>query len=115
MRFDVSIADISRFCNFKVHEFRTDASARRKSSVHDLGEFVIYLLCCDDGVSWKDVAIALLLELFDRNVLWILKKYPELENTGQSPYTLCTPSARPLPLCLSARPLHALCMCCGCA
>jgi hypothetical protein len=73
--------DIPRFCSFRVQQFKTDPESRRKHTVHDLGEFVLCLLLSD--LTWYDVAIAMLLELFDRNVLWTLRQYPELENVGK--------------------------------
>lgn len=35
-----------------------------------------------DAYQWQDVAEPLILEVFDRNVKWVLQKYPAL---GQSP------------------------------
>jgi GNAT superfamily N-acetyltransferase len=45
--------------------------------VPSLGEF-IPLLAVTDKYQWKDVAEALILEVFDRNQKWVIQKYPAL-------------------------------------
>jgi hypothetical protein len=53
----------------------------------------------------KDIAIPVLLELFDRNALWILKKFPELADTSTSLLLLSF-----FPSCSVVLPLQPFCM-----
>jgi len=62
--------------NAKVQAFLKDPSQRIKKAVPNLGEFLIYLTLSD--LEWDDLVVAIVLELFDRNVKWILDKAPEL-------------------------------------
>eukprot|EP01113_Clastostelium_recurvatum_P019316 TRINITY_DN2277_c1_g1_i8.p1 TRINITY_DN2277_c1_g1~~TRINITY_DN2277_c1_g1_i8.p1 ORF type:complete len:1241 (-),score=385.36 TRINITY_DN2277_c1_g1_i8:37-3759(-) len=63
--------------NQVIESFMDDRSSRHKRKVPALGEW-IPLLSVTDKYTWKDVAIPYLTEMFDRNVLWTVKKYPEL-------------------------------------
>jgi len=59
--------------------FLRDDMSRHKKIIPALGEW-IPLLTVTETYSWKDVAVPYLLEMFDRNVLWTLKKHPDLIN-----------------------------------
>jgi len=56
--------------------FRAREAARAKHATPNLGEFLCVLAVTE--VSWEEIAIPLLEEAFDRNVLWVLKAYPAL-------------------------------------
>ncbi|ELR16842.1 Ubiquitinconjugating enzyme subfamily protein [Acanthamoeba castellanii str. Neff] len=68
--------------NNRIRGFITDPEKRIKKvclAVPSLGEF-IPLLAVTDAYQWQDVAEPLILEVFDRNVKWVLQKYPALGN-----------------------------------
>ena len=48
--------------------------------VPDMGEFLAMLSI--SNYKWKDVATVVLKEIFDRNSLWILKKFPQLQKVS---------------------------------
>jgi len=77
----------------RIASFMSSEVARVKSKVPNLGEFIC-LLSASEKYDWNSVAAVLLAEVFDRNVLWLLKKYPnlgELSDTGISKKRLrCT-------------------------
>jgi len=54
---------------------------RLKDNVPNLGEFLV-LLAISETYSWDDLKFAFLCECFDRNVRWVLKKYPQLVEIG---------------------------------
>jgi hypothetical protein len=55
--------------------FLRDDVSRHKKVIPALGEW-LPLLTVTETYKWSDVAVPYLLETFDRNVLWTLKKYP---------------------------------------
>lgn len=61
----------------RIRRFCSSEDARVKSKVPNLGEFIC-LLSASDEYDWQSVATPLLSEVFDRNVLWLLKKHPDL-------------------------------------
>lgn len=63
----------------RIESFLSQESERLKSKVPNLGEFIC-LLSASERYSWDSVAAPLLGEVFDRNVLWLLKKHPHLGN-----------------------------------
>merc|ERR1712187_341436 len=77
----------------RIQLFLSDESQRVKAKVPNLGEFIC-LLSVSDRYDWSSVAAPLLCEVFDRNVLWLLKRYPhlsELKDSGVSDERLrCT-------------------------
>jgi len=62
-----------------ISKFISGAENRTKSAIPSLGEFLPLLTVAN--YSWEDVAVAYLQENFDRNALWSLAKYPELEGS----------------------------------
>ena len=61
----------------RIAQFMSDEDQRVKAKVPNLGEFIC-LLAASEKYDWPSVASPLLVEVFDRNVLWLLKKYPHL-------------------------------------
>uniref|UniRef100_A0A0G4I903 UBC core domain-containing protein n=1 Tax=Chromera velia CCMP2878 TaxID=1169474 RepID=A0A0G4I903_9ALVE len=66
----------------KARRFANSAAARHKFETPSLGDFIA-CLSVTDAVAWKDIAEPLISEVFDRNVLWILKEYPYLGDTNR--------------------------------
>jgi hypothetical protein len=85
----------------RLHKFCGVQDARGKATTPDLGEL---LVCCaavagscasgsSDTISWpRDLLAPFLREFLTRNVMWLLRKHPELEamETGASVYRLKT-------------------------
>lgn len=61
----------------RIENFIKDEGHRVKTKINSLGDFLSYL-SITDKYNWKDIAEPYLEEQMDRNVLWILKAYPEL-------------------------------------
>merc|ERR1719160_2243921 len=62
--------------------FRAREAARVKHATPNLGEFLCILAVTD--VSWEEIAVPLLEEAFDRNVLWALKAHPQLVDVAKT-------------------------------
>lgn len=58
-------------------KFNSDSEFRTKKFIPDLGIFLIYIGISD--IPWKQLVKPIISELFDRNVRWIIEKYPELQ------------------------------------
>ncbi|ELR24103.1 ubiquitin carrier protein [Acanthamoeba castellanii str. Neff] len=69
--------------NSMVDMFVENESYRTKEVVKALGEFLPLLTITEK--SWKDIALAYLYESFDRNVRWMLQKFPMLATTQPDP------------------------------
>jgi hypothetical protein len=63
--------------------FQEDPKGREKGRVHNIGEFLC-LLSVSDRFDWDSMGVQILEEVFDRNVLWILRQSPHLGNVGVS-------------------------------
>jgi len=61
----------------RIADFMAAEEQRVKSKVPNLGEFIC-LIAASEKHDWPSVAGPLLAEVFDRNVLWLLKKHPHL-------------------------------------
>jgi len=61
----------------RIGRFLSAEDERVKAKAPNLGEFIC-LLSASDRYSWRDVAVPLLGEVFDRHVLWLLKKHPHM-------------------------------------
>uniref|UniRef100_A0A0G4HQ10 S1 motif domain-containing protein n=1 Tax=Chromera velia CCMP2878 TaxID=1169474 RepID=A0A0G4HQ10_9ALVE len=57
--------------------FRDRPSSRTKDVTPSLGDFFA-LLSVTDSTDWAELCEGVVEEVFDRNVLWVLKKYPHL-------------------------------------
>jgi len=67
-----------------IRNFIYDPQSRIKKAVPNLGEFLPYLAVTDQ-YSWEDIREAFLLECFDRNVKWIIEKFPNLKKVHDTP------------------------------
>eukprot|EP00028_Trichosphaerium_sp_Am-I-7-wt_P002981 CAMPEP_0168539752 /NCGR_PEP_ID=MMETSP0405-20121227/22031_1 /TAXON_ID=498012 /ORGANISM="Trichosphaerium sp, Strain Am-I-7 wt" /LENGTH=246 /DNA_ID=CAMNT_0008569407 /DNA_START=49 /DNA_END=789 /DNA_ORIENTATION=+ len=67
--------EMSTIVNTSVEKFFKDPSYRIKKEVPNIGEFLIYLTLSKKN--WKDLHFKILLEIFDRNVKWIIAKHPK--------------------------------------
>lgn len=66
------------YVNESVENFIKNENCRTKSVIPSLGEFLTLLSL--SKFTWSDVAPAYISENLDRNVLWILRKYPFLRD-----------------------------------
>src|SRR5437868_183894 len=70
--------EISLHANQIVLNFIKNRKNRHKNIIPDLGKFLIYLLI--SNYEWDDIAIPFVEESFTRKILWLIKKYPNLNN-----------------------------------
>jgi len=69
--------------NATLLKFLSDEKSRTKEECPNLGQ--LWMLLSVSSISWKTVAPLIISETFDRNVIWVCKKYPALaENTNPS-------------------------------
>jgi len=69
--------ELQKKVNSIARNFCNSEENRTKDVVPSLGEF-LPIVSVSDEVSWKDICMPYLLENFDRNALWTIKKYPYL-------------------------------------
>jgi len=85
LAFALEIPEIKDIATKKVKEFISSPNARNKNACPDFGRFLPLFLISD--IPWENEQHAgrvCVSELFTRNALWIIKKYPELENIRNS-------------------------------
>jgi predicted RNA-binding protein with RPS1 domain len=70
--------ELQREIDRRVESFLGSEEGRKKRECPNLGEFLACLAC--SSYSWKQVAVAVLTEVFDRNVKWVILSHPELVN-----------------------------------
>ena len=69
---------IQDMANRQVDEFVASSEKRHKTNTPNLGTFLVALNLSDKN--WSDVRLPFLLETLDRNVLWVIKAYPCLDD-----------------------------------
>eukprot|EP01092_Planopodium_desertum_P005917 TRINITY_DN243_c0_g1_i5.p1 TRINITY_DN243_c0_g1~~TRINITY_DN243_c0_g1_i5.p1 ORF type:complete len:596 (+),score=162.26 TRINITY_DN243_c0_g1_i5:1229-3016(+) len=79
LRFVEEYPELLAWAENRIANFIKSEDYRIKKVVPSLGEF-IPLLTITDKYQWEDIREPLLLEVFDRNAKWVLKKYPALGN-----------------------------------
>jgi len=78
LAFAMKYPQLIEIANEKIRTFCKNESVRDKENTPDIGELIIYLSI--SKYSWKQFFPAFARELFDRNVRWILSKYPGLRD-----------------------------------
>lgn len=76
LAFAMKYPQLVNIANDKIRNFCKNETIRDKEFTPDVGELIVYLSI--SKYSWKQFCPALLREIFDRNVRWILAKYPGL-------------------------------------
>jgi len=77
LAFALRYPKIQEVANQKLKNFIEDKACRDKEITPDLGELIVALSVCTD-FTWKDFIPAFLEEVLDRNVRWVVAKYPNL-------------------------------------
>jgi len=71
---------LQKYVDDKIRDFLSTYEGSSKRAVPALGEW-LPLLSVSKFYSWKDVGIPYIKENFDRNVKWVLQKFPELKRS----------------------------------
>ena len=66
----------------RIQVFIEDEKSRHKDVTADIGSLMVYLTLTEK-FSWEDLREAFLGEQFDRQIFWILKQIPELEEMAE--------------------------------
>lgn len=74
---------IERVATKKLQNFIRSEASRHKSETPDLGQLVVYAAISRE-VRWQHIAEALVQETSIRNVMWLLREKPSLENASDS-------------------------------
>jgi hypothetical protein len=70
--------NLAHMANDAITKFLSGREHQTKHAVPDMGKFLNFILI--SGFTWKDVAPAVINEVFIRNVLWLIKDDASLEN-----------------------------------
>jgi len=73
--------------NERIAQFIKDPAQRDKENTPDVGELIVYLSISNR--TWSEFIPAFLEEVFDRNVRWILAKYPGLRHVERDNVRSC--------------------------
>lgn len=78
LAFIVKYPELQTEIDNRVKNFLASEQGRRKRQCPNLGEWLACL--AGSSYSWKQVGVAVLSEVFDRNVKWVIMGFPELVN-----------------------------------
>jgi len=78
LAFTIKYPELQKEIDNRVKLFLESERGRMKRVCPNLGEWLACLAC--SSYSWKQVAVAAITEVFDRNVKWTVMEYPELVN-----------------------------------
>lgn len=79
LAFVLKYPELQREIDDRVRTFLESERGRMKRVCPNLGEWLA-CLACSSCYSWKQVAVSVLTEVFDRNVKWTVMEFPELVN-----------------------------------
>jgi len=79
LAFVLKYPELQKEIDERVRVFLESERGRMKRVCPNLGEWLA-CLACSSCYSWKQVAVSVLTEVFDRNVKWTVMEFPELVN-----------------------------------
>lgn len=79
LAFVLKYPELQQEIDERVRIFLESEKGRMKRVCPNLGEWLA-CLACSSCYSWKQVAVSVLTEVFDRNVKWTVMEFPELVN-----------------------------------